>query len=484
MLLQWPSMRENQMHLDYANPDPNGPSAAITLRRIPSVVPHESDQYRGPKYTWVVGPEFELVGFDPRGISRSTPRSSFFDNRAEQNTFWSSAVTSMSANFSDDALPRMWVQGMLLGRLAGDRDEGSLRFMNTDYTARDVSNRAGSWARDSRRYGATFAAMFPEKVGRLVIDAVMDAEDYYAGESHYSMVSLGTDVSLGEFSNNLIDTDKVRSALLTLRRRTSRLQWTTCRKRPILVGIVDYSMIRKVIFMSFYRPFEGGECDGAVKMFEKPRFKCSCEEDEFLFENVIDGGVAVQCNDGKRLSQEFDDFQMHYRNLRTRSSWADMWMHARQGCMTWPEFPKTNFRGPFVANTSFPLLLAGNTIDSVTPLWAANKMSKGFAGSVVLTQDSIGHGSPAAPSLCTQKHIRRYFREGVLPRDGTVCSTDEGPFDSSFLGGDEGDVVFDVDLGQEDRILLEAVRRLAKEWVRCPPNLHYIRFSGERIFCC
>ncbi|KAJ7616540.1 TAP-like protein-domain-containing protein [Roridomyces roridus] len=507
--------------LDYASTD--GVSAAIALRRIRSVVPHDSDEYRGPilanpggpgasgvdfigmageRIAAVVGPEFDVVGFDPRGISRSTPRSSFFETRAEQNAFWSSEVTSMSANSSDDALARMWAQGMLLGRLAGERDEGSLWFMNTDYTARDMLRLVQAHGRDKIQYwgfsygsvlGATFAAMFPDKVGRLVIDAVMDAEDYYAGE----------------FSNNLIDTDKVWSAFLNecvaagptrcpiYAPTAAEIQtivdglYASLRKRPIPVrtptsyGIVDYSVMRNVIFMSFYRPYasfptlaqaladlKAGNATGLYKMFEKLQFKCSCEADELLFENVIDGGVAVQCNDGKRLSQEFDAFEMHYRNLLARSSWADMWMHARQGCMTWPEFPKTNFRGPFVANTSFPLLLVGNTVDPVTPLWAANKMSKGFAGSVVLTQDSIGHGSPAAPSLCTQKHIRRYFREGVLPKVGTVCSTDGGPFDGPLPGGDEEEVVFDVDFGAEERVLLEAVRELAREWdVKVPFGL-------------
>jgi len=31
--------------------------------------------------------------------------------------------------------------------------------------------------------GATFASMYPNRVGRLVLDGVVDAEDYYAGES-------------------------------------------------------------------------------------------------------------------------------------------------------------------------------------------------------------------------------------------------------------------------------------------------------------
>jgi arabinogalactan endo-1,4-beta-galactosidase len=41
-------------------------------------------------------------------------------------------------NASVDALPNAWAQGMVEGQLAGERDDGSLRFINTDHTARDM----------------------------------------------------------------------------------------------------------------------------------------------------------------------------------------------------------------------------------------------------------------------------------------------------------------------------------------------------------
>ncbi|KAF9544543.1 hypothetical protein CPC08DRAFT_675877 [Agrocybe pediades] len=54
-------------------------------------------------------------------------------------------------------------------------------------------------------------------------------------------------------------------------------------------------------------------------------------------------------------------------------------------------------------------------------------MSKGFEGSVVLTQNSPGHCSISGPSLCTQK----YIISGKLPPPGTVCEVDTTPFSDS-----------------------------------------------------
>jgi hypothetical protein len=84
-----------QVPLDYSNPD--AASAAIAMIRKHSVVPHNSTEYRGPilinpggpggsgvdmitvfgaQLSTIVGPEFDFIGFDPRGGSLSKFRQS------------------------------------------------------------------------------------------------------------------------------------------------------------------------------------------------------------------------------------------------------------------------------------------------------------------------------------------------------------------------------------------------------------------------
>jgi hypothetical protein len=78
----------HQVPLDYSNPD--AASAAIAMIRKHSIVPHNSTKYRGPilinpggpggsgvdmiiafgaLLSNIVGPEFDFIGFDPRGGS-------------------------------------------------------------------------------------------------------------------------------------------------------------------------------------------------------------------------------------------------------------------------------------------------------------------------------------------------------------------------------------------------------------------------------
>ena len=77
-----------QVPLDYSDPD--GQQAAIALVRKPALIPQRSHLYRGPilfnpggpggsgvalilaagnAFSTLLGPQFDIVGFDPRGTS-------------------------------------------------------------------------------------------------------------------------------------------------------------------------------------------------------------------------------------------------------------------------------------------------------------------------------------------------------------------------------------------------------------------------------
>ncbi|KAF8217173.1 TAP-like protein-domain-containing protein [Mycena galopus ATCC 62051] len=499
--------------LDYAHPE--GRSAAIAMIRVHSGVPHDSPRYRGPVLinpggpgesgvnivAWkgqllstIIGPEFDIIGFDPRGIARSTPRASFFANRAEREIWSVDDARSKSMNASTDALSRAWARGMVIGQLAGERDDGSLRFITTDHTARDMLQIVRAHGEEKLQYwgfsygsvlGAAFASMFPQNVGRLVIDGVEDSENYFATL----------------WDNNLLDTDKVWMAFIDgcvaagpsgcaffaptaaeISDNVEKLS-ESLRSRPIPVrtdtsfGVVDYSRLRRTIFESLYSPYAmfpilaqaladvaRGNGTTLFKMLEIPAFECACDAAQHQFEFVSEGFPAVLCNDGKRISPEYDEVLARYQSLSKTSNWADVWAPIPLQCLAWPDFPKNHFQGPFVANTSFPLLLVTTTADPVTPLWAANKMSQGFPGSVVLTQDSAGHCSISGVSLCTHKYIRQYFFDGTLPAPGTICAVDVPPFPTSDFAMDDPQAPLGVSAA--DLHLFDAVQKLAKTFGR------------------
>ncbi|KAK7057882.1 Abhydrolase-4 domain-containing protein [Favolaschia claudopus] len=509
--------------LDYKNSDASLASASIAMVRIHSNVSHESPSYRGPilfnpggpggsgvdsmlqrgaLLSTIVGPEFDLIGFDPRGVGRSVPRVSIYKSRAERALRMAVDSRFISLNHSADSLARGWARGILDGQLAGERDDGNLRFINTDHTARDMLRIVEAHGLEKLQYwgfsygtvlGATFAAMFPDKVGRLVIDGVVDSENYYTTD--WSDGLIDTENAWMSFVNGCVAAGRQGCPFFapTAAEILAKVDdlYASLRARPIPVntelssGLVDFSTLRSKIFLALYSPYatfptlaqaladlSNGNGTALFTMRAEPAFECACDSSEYQFEEIIDAGGAIMCNDGKKISSKYEDLLAHYEEMSGDFKWADMWEQIRFTCLAWPDFPKDHFQGPFVANTSFPLLMVGNTADPVTPLWAAKKMSRGFAGSVVLTQDSPGHCSLAAPSICTQKHIRRYFLDGILPEPGTVCDVDGSIFPDPGTNNLEQQAQAILSVSAEDRNLMGTVWELAKSFdIRFPGYL-------------
>lgn len=59
----------------------------------------------------------------------------------------------------------------------------------------------------------------------------------------------------------------------------------------------------------------------------------------------------------------------------------------------------------------------------------------------------------ALPSFCTIRHLRAFFANGTLPKEGTVCDVDVSPFPQ--LGSVKA-------YSAEEEEILESVRRAAQ----------------------
>ncbi|KAL9078396.1 MAG: hypothetical protein Q9157_002691 [Trypethelium eluteriae] len=319
--------------------------------------------------------------------------------------------------------------------------------------------------------GSTFAAMFPSRIKRLALDAVVDAPDY--------LKQLWTD--------NLIDTEKVVQSFFETCAAAGpdKCSFTSKGAKPAdlkaklegllaklwhnplpvtgeIPEVVSYSDIKNLMFASLYTPVDSfpymanllsdidrGNGTAFAKLL-RPYHSVSCPSSstdeigkvsEPLYNesglSSVYATPTIACGDGDpQTNMTLKAFDEYWQQLQTLSpSMGAIWSEVRLTCSAWAIRPLYRFTGPYEANTSSPILWIGNTADPVTPLRSAMKMSKGFPGSVVLTQDSPGHSSLAAFSKCTTTFIRQYFQTGSIPPPGTVCQPDELPFsDLSAIG--------------------------------------------------
>ncbi|KAJ7059641.1 hypothetical protein C8F01DRAFT_1084781 [Mycena amicta] len=283
--------------LDYANPK-STKTAAIAVTRFLST--SSPSKYRGPilinpggpagsgvewvlevgqQLATVVGPEYDIVGFDPRGTSFSTPLVSWFADDSERATWLppSENTVYQSVNQSTDSLAHLYARAQIQAALAAARNtDGYLQFITTDYTAQDMLTITEAFGFKKLQYwgisygsviGATFAAKFPDKVERLIIDGVVPLEAWYTANMTNTVQdadkALGIFVSacfaagpsLCAFHNNATSAADIASSLQTL---LLSIQQTPV---PAIIapisgslsyGVVDYTFVKNVILDTLY----------------------------------------------------------------------------------------------------------------------------------------------------------------------------------------------------------------------------------------
>lgn len=161
----------------------------------------------------VVGSDVDIVGFDPRGIGFSTPALDCFKFRLDdpeysqiKRTIWSFVweyVEPTSVN-DDTNLNLVWHRNSAKSQLCAQKDrelgEASIfKHASTPYVANDMIGIVDAWSqwRDGEQsppdvnfwgfsygsiLGATFAAMFPDRVGRMMIDGIVDTKNWFDGD--------------------------------------------------------------------------------------------------------------------------------------------------------------------------------------------------------------------------------------------------------------------------------------------------------------
>ncbi|KAF2793345.1 hypothetical protein K505DRAFT_244588, partial [Melanomma pulvis-pyrius CBS 109.77] len=145
----------------------------------------------------LLGGTYNLIGFDPRGVNNSGPNLDCFAGKPatrdyyDQNyyTYDPTSALSMAEHFQAAGAFGDWCS-KTVGYQAN--------YANTPATARDMLQYVEKLAESQGKapekatlnyygisygsvLGTTFATLFPDRVGRMIIDGVVDVEDYYHG---------------------------------------------------------------------------------------------------------------------------------------------------------------------------------------------------------------------------------------------------------------------------------------------------------------
>ncbi|KAI0712702.1 hypothetical protein C8T65DRAFT_739278 [Cerioporus squamosus] len=132
--------------------------------------------------------------------------------------------------------------------------------------------------------------------------------------------------------------------------------------------------------------------------------------------------TAILCADsadehGTNMTDVFDSVIAASQNVS--HMFAATWPYVPHQCLRWPVRAVERYQGPFDRKPAHPY-------DPVTPLSGAEKLASLLGQDAVLVhKDGFGHTMFVAPSSCMTDLYSAYFVNGTLPANGTTCEVDD-----------------------------------------------------------
>jgi pimeloyl-ACP methyl ester carboxylesterase len=383
---------------------------------------------------YIVSPQvlalYDIVGFDPRGVGRSAPIRCLTDDE-------------MDANYASDAKPDSPAELETLVQDAQDyvakceKNTKNLTAYSTENAVRDMDVIRAVLGDKKLNYlgksygtylGTIYAQLFPDKVGRIVLDGAIDPDATPVQQSITQAV--GFDNALDAFVKDCLQLDScplpkdaTKQYFTDLFDSVAKKPLTTSTKRVATESLVvlgtasalydnesGWPMLRAAIkqaqngrgfmFLSLADAYTGRQLNGTYPS------------------NEGDSGFVIDCldwNDGRSNEQIAQDAQTFKAQAPVFGPYLS---YSGISCKYFTDI-KQPIKIKQIKTT--PMIVIGTLRDPATPYSWAVALNKLITDSRLITLDGDGHTGHGRGSACVDKTVDEYFITGKIPATDQKC---------------------------------------------------------------
>lgn len=376
---------------------------------------------------------FDVVGFDPRGVGGSTPVDCITD--AELDAF-------VAADPDPDTPEEVARADRLVAELGAGclRESGELaRHVSTEEAARDVDiirevlgDRRLSWfgASYGTLLGATYAELFPHRVGRMVLDGAIDPT---LSNIEMGLVQAhGFEVALRSYVGACVDAgscflgDSVDEGIQRIRRFLDQverkpIQGSTGRRLEVGHAVLG---IWAPLYDAEYWPILDSSLraafDGNGSLLLRLADAYTSRGPDGYTDNALEVLYAVNCLDAEERLASSEAADLVPRFEKASPTFGAIFAFGLSSCAQWPVQGED---GPeeLRAEGAAPIVVIGTSRDPATPLAWAEALASQLESAVLVTRDGDGHTGYHAGNKCVDNVVEAYLVSGVVPLSDVFC---------------------------------------------------------------
>jgi pimeloyl-ACP methyl ester carboxylesterase len=371
---------------------------------------------------------FDLIGFDPRGVGLSSPILCTTD--AEKDRLNSASPDVLTAT----GFAAAKAQAKKVAEQCESKHGAGLAQYNTVNTARDMDLIRRALGESHMDYlgfsygtelGSVYAHYYPKTVRTMVLDGAVDPLtsdiDSFANQLKGFEGAFDQFAAYCEKTSPCKSLGNPRTAVYAVVAAARKHPLQTGTARPLTVNLALTGVLEALYSKASWSKLGQaliaagrGEGSGLLDLADEYNQRYNGQ-----YSNLMDANLTISCNDAKPGPS---DATVH----ATAKAWSKTypmfgtWAAASLfACQSWQ--PVRTVPPKPSAPTPTKVLVIGNLHDPATPYQGAKDLAKTMGNAELLSWDGEGHTSYLSGSTCIDKYVTNYLVSKVLPPTSTTC---------------------------------------------------------------
>jgi pimeloyl-ACP methyl ester carboxylesterase len=395
----------------------------------------DSAEYLGTKD---LRSDWNLLGFDPRGVGRSSAVECLSDSEYDEFLYGVSGfeiateediavARAATADFADKCLENTGALLEFVDTVSAARDMDVLRAVIGESKLNFLGYSYGSFL------GTTYATLFPDRVGRFVLDGAIDPTVSDDEQTLYQLEAFESALTAflencdsyadcpfsGNLSANLLSVEQLLASI-----ENQPLETSSGRELTIWAAVTGLIM---TLYSDRYWPelssaFSEAFSGSGDRFLFLADFYNDRGQDGTYQTNLIAANYAISCLDNSASPSMFTIEAQNKKLLEAAPVLGRYWQFGGLRCGSWP-FPEAEKPSDYSAAGAPTILVIGTTGDPATPYSQAQSLANDILkDGFLMTYNGEGHTIYGNAVKCIDQVVDKFFLTGELPASDPNCS--------------------------------------------------------------